>query len=201
MRLFVAIELNDETRQAITAEQNRIQQKIGKRDGGLGGRLRWVRPDHMHLTLAFLGEIATDRVPAIAEVVRQPIDVEPFSMVFGGLGTFPGHGAPRVAWLGLTRGARDVAAVQLQVTTRLKGVGIAPESRPFHPHLTLARWRTSTAADQRRIVAAGPSEEIGHVHVESVTLIHSRLWPAGPTYTALCKGRLRDPGNVPLQSD
>ncbi|PWT83821.1 MAG: RNA 2',3'-cyclic phosphodiesterase [Blastocatellia bacterium] len=201
MRLFVAIELNDETRQAISAEQNRLQEKLGTPASGRTEGLRWVRPEHMHLTLAFLGEIATDRVQTIVEVMQQPIDVEPFSIVFGGLATFPAHGAPRVAWLGLTSGAADVAAVHRHVTRRLEGVGIAPESRSFHPHLTLGRWRASTAADQRRILAAGRSDKIGHVVVETVTLIHSRLSPAGPTYAPLCEARLRDPTSVPLQSD
>jgi RNA 2',3'-cyclic 3'-phosphodiesterase len=198
MRLFVAIELNDETRRAIAAEQTRLRQKLDK---GHGSSLRWVRADHIHLTLAFLGEIAADRVETIVDVMRQPIDADRFSIVFGGLGTFPAHGAPRVVWLGLTAGAREVAVVHRQVATRLDGVGIAPESRAFHPHLTLARWRTSTAADQRRVVAADRSEDVGRIDVEAVTLIHSRLSPAGPTYTPLCEARLRDRASVPLQSD
>src|SRR5262249_22786172 len=106
----------------------------------------------------------------------------------------------RVMWLGLSEGAAEVSAVQQQIAIRLESVGISRESRPFHPHLTLARWRTSTPADRRPILAAAVSQNVGRGEVAAGTLIHSQLSSAGPTYTPLCQARLRDHAGIPLQS-
>jgi 2'-5' RNA ligase len=197
MRLFVAIELGDAARAAITDEQRRLQAAI---DVGSRFALKWVAPARMHLTLAFLGEVANGRVEDVVEAMRQPIDVEPFSMVFGGLGVFPAVGAPRVVWLGVTCGAAAAGDVQRRVAERIRGLGLVRDARTFHPHLTLARWRESRSSDRQRVVDAGRQSAIARVDVDAVALIHSRLSPAGPAYTALCRGPLRGSALPPLQS-
>ena len=67
--------------------------------------LKWIRPEHMHLTLAFLGEIDPLRGAAVVDAMSQPIEAPPFAIAFGGLGVFPPRGAPRVLWLGLVSGS------------------------------------------------------------------------------------------------
>ena len=198
MRLFVAIELDDDARGAVAAEQKRLKSAFGDR---AGSALRWIRPEHMHLTLAFLGELDDSRSHTVVEAIRQPIQGGRFSIVFGGLGVFPSGGAPRVLWLGLVSGAREVGNVQHQVAERLAPLGTAPEPRPFHPHLTLARWRTSGQPDRRRALAADGGRDVARLDVETVALIQSRLSSAGPIYVTLCEGRLGDSAAPPLQSD
>ena len=89
----------------------------------------------------------------------------------------------------------------------MAGHGIALESRPFHPHLTLARWRTSRPSDRRRVEAAD-THDVARIEVRDVSLIRSRLSPAGPTYTVLSRGSLSHgplssgrPGENPKQGD
>ena len=87
---------------------------------------------------------------SVVEAIGQPVQAERFPIVFGGLGLFPPAGAPRVLWLGLTAGARDVIGVQREIAARVTRLGIGLERRPFQPHLTLARWRTSRRSDRQR---------------------------------------------------
>jgi 2'-5' RNA ligase len=196
MRLFIAIELDGHARRAIAGEQARLKAAL---DGDRSG-LRWIRPEQMHLTLAFLGEIDDSRSHVLIEMMRRPIMGEPFPVVFGGLGAFPPRGAPRVLWLGLTSGARQVMNVQQQVSDRVAGLGIPLEPRSFHPHLTLARWRTSRESD-RRLPAPVGRDQVTRLDVEEVALIHSRLSQAGAAYTPLCHSRLGDWADRPLQSE
>jgi 2'-5' RNA ligase len=187
MRLFAAIDLDDDARLAIAAEQKRLMRELAGRESSL----RMVRPELMHLTLAFLGEVEDQRGAAAVEAMRTDLDAAAFDMVFAGLGVFPPHGTPRVLWLGVTAGHDAAVVVQRQIADRLAQVAIAPERRTYHPHLTLARWRTATPADRRAVLAADRGAEIARVHAAAVTLYQSRLGPSGPGYSALARTTLR----------
>ena len=103
MRLFAAVDLSDDARAAIAAEQQRIATDLG----AAARSLRFVRAGQMHLTLAFIGEIAEDRAASIVDVMGNDVARAPFQLVLGGVGTFPPGGAPRVLWLGVVRGAEE----------------------------------------------------------------------------------------------
>jgi 2'-5' RNA ligase len=186
MRLFIAIDLDDAARDAIAAEQKRLKAALGDQRS----TLKWIRPEHMHLTLAFLGELDDGLAQSVVEVIGQPVQADRFAVVFSGLGMFPSGGAPRVLWLGLTAGSREVIGVQREVAERVTRLGIALERRPFHPHLTLARWRTSRPSDRRHVVTADQAHVVARIEVHHISLIHSRLSPAGPTYATLSRGPL-----------
>jgi RNA 2',3'-cyclic 3'-phosphodiesterase len=185
MRLFVAIDLDDVARAAIAQTQRRLAEILDT-----DRSLKWVSPAHMHLTLAFLGEIAEPVVPAIVENLSLNIDARPFTAVFRNLGVFPPRGAPRVLWLGVGDGASDVVGAQRVVADRVADAGVALDRRPFHPHLTLARWRSSRPKDARRALAVGPETPTARVDVDHVTLYQSRLTSAGPVYTSLARATL-----------
>lgn len=185
MRLFAAIDLTDEVRGAIAAEQKRIAAIVGK-----GASLRWVRPAHMHLTLVFLGEVAEAAVPQIVDALSPSFAIARFTAVFDHLGVFPPHGGPRVLWLGVTEGAGETVDLQRQVVQRLERVGVPLEPRPFHPHLTLGRWRNSRPSDARRALEADGQAVVARLPVDGVTLYQSQLGPAGPTHTARVRATL-----------
>jgi 2'-5' RNA ligase len=187
MRLFVAIDLDDDARLGIAAEQKRLMRELAGRESSL----QMVRAEQMHLTLAFLGEVDDVRSAALVAAMGEDVKAAPFAIVFAGLGVFPQRGAPRVLWLGVTRGHHDAMAVQRQIADRLTRVRIEPEQRAYHPHLTLARWRTSTPADRRRALAADRGAEIARVDAAAVTLYQSRLSPSGPSYTVLARAALQ----------
>jgi RNA 2',3'-cyclic 3'-phosphodiesterase len=201
MRLFIAIELDNAARAAIASLQTRLKAALGDERSAL----KWIRPEHMHLTLAFLGELEDGPARSMVEAMGRPVPADRFAIVFGGLGMFPSAGAPRVLWLGVAAGASEVAVVQREVAARVTRRGITLERRPFHPHLTLARWRTSRPSDRRQVVPADWADEVARIEVHQVSLIHSRLSRDGPTYASLAegslsRGRLGDSTGPPLQS-
>jgi 2'-5' RNA ligase len=184
MRLFTAVELTDDARAAIASEQQELATVLG----AAARSLRFVRAGQMHLTLVFIGEIADARAGLIVEVMSADIAQAPFQVVFGGIGTFPGDGAPRVLWLGVVRGGPELVELAAIVARRLAAVGVAVDPRAFRPHLTLARWRERSRAGRPRL--AESADAVARVDVGAVTLYRSRLSAAGPSYTALARARL-----------
>jgi 2'-5' RNA ligase len=198
MRLFVAVDLPDEARQAIAVRQKLWAGPLSKsRDG-----LKLVEPSRMHLTLLFIGEAREGSVLAIVESMNAPASMAPFDVTFGGVGVFPPRGAPRVLWIGITDGAAHLERLQREVAERVRAAGIAFDDRPFHPHLTLGRWRgaergrssavrRSTPERLRRELAVlDRADRIACVRVTRATLYQSRLSSSGPAYTALAHANL-----------
>ena len=186
MRLFVAVDLSDEARDALAVEQKRIASALA----GTKSSVRWVKAEQTHLTLVFLGNVEAARTPAVAEEVSRAVELPPFEMVLEGVGVFPPRGAPRVLWVGASEGAEEVTLLQRELAARVERLGIALEQRPFHPHLTIGRWRESRPPDRDRAIGAARKGALARVQVESATLYESRLSPAGPAYTPLARANL-----------
>jgi 2'-5' RNA ligase len=188
MRLFVAVDLDEASREAIGAEQTRLRRAL---DAEGRTSWKWVRPDRMHLTLVFIGEVDAPAAEAIVTAMRANFDSPAFSLVFAGLGVFPTYGAPKVLWLGVTDGRAAAIALRQRVAGRLAGVGVAPEPRAYHPHLTLARGDSAKPADRRRVAALDRGGAIARIDACAVSVFQSRLSPAGPDYTTLVRTELR----------
>lgn len=144
----------------------------------------------MHLTLAFLGEVADDlpgrlRAPLAATGARHSA----FDVRLGGLGAFPGPGRARVVWVGMEAGAAELRVLQKDVVGALVPAGYVPERRPFSPHLTLARLRTPADAG----AAVGQRFSGRGFRVERFVLFRSVLRPDGPEYTELESFALKAP--------
>jgi 2'-5' RNA ligase len=182
VRLFTAIELTDSARSAIAAEQKRVVQTLG-RDGG---RLRLVKPEQMHLTLVFIGEVDETRGAAIATLMAGDIPIAPFRIAFGGVGAFPARGAPRVLYLDVLEGMQAAIDLHARVALRLAQKDV----RPYHPHLTLGRWRESRPSDRPRASRSPGRAEVAAVDVSGVVLFQSRISSSGPAYTRLAEARL-----------
>jgi 2'-5' RNA ligase len=185
VRLFAAVELSNDTRDAMAAEQKRIAALLGP----AAAALTWIRPDHAHLTLVFLGEVDAAQVPALVDNVGVDIDALPFEIVFSGIGAFPSRGAPRVLWMGISSGEAPLRSLQRALTARVSAQGVVLEDREFHPHLTLARWTRSRPSDRHRALAVGRTRVVGQ-RVEHATLYESRLSSSGATYVPLTRANL-----------
>src|SRR5687768_8134358 len=98
MRLFVAVEIDDEARRVAAATADALQTAIGP-----AFKARWVPPENMHLTVRFVGHVDDDRAPALIDALRRPLDIAPFDLELGACGAFPPSGPLRVLWMGLTR--------------------------------------------------------------------------------------------------
>lgn len=196
MRLFVAVDLPEETKRAIAGEQRRIAAALVRtRDS-----LKLVKPEQLHLTLLFLGEVQEARVPPVIEAMNAAVDLPTFDIAFGGAGVFPPRGAPRVLWIGVTEGAAALISLQTEIAERIRVLGIAFDDRPFQPHLTVGRWRESRSnrlAHGRLRREGGALQESGAVagaRVTCATLYQSRLSPSGPAYMALAHATLTQAG-------
>jgi 2'-5' RNA ligase len=187
MRLFVAIDLDETALETIAGEQKRLMRAFGRSDRSL----RWVRPEQMHLTLVFIGNVEDARGATLVDAMRDDIAVAPFTIGFARIGVFPPHGAPNVLWLGVRRGADETVAVQRIVAERLEKLGVPRERRAYHPHLTLARWRSSRASDRQRVIEANRGDEVARVDVSAVTLYRSHLSSKGSSYEAMTRARLQ----------
>jgi RNA 2',3'-cyclic 3'-phosphodiesterase len=194
MRLFAAVPLNDEVRAAVAAEQRRVLARVP----ALESAVRLVQLDQMHLTLVFIGEVADPQVPSLAAALAEPIPRSSFELIVAGLGMFPPRGTPRVLWIGVTAGGQEVGDLQQLVRSRVTAAGYAVDTKPFHPHLTLARFREGHSTHRRALadLSAAPAP-VARLRVDEVVLFESRL-PAGrgtsgvgPTYTAVAHAVLK----------
>lgn len=131
-RTFIAVDLSQAVRDALTAEIARLTRALPSP--------RWVNPAGMHLTLAFLGELddaqLSEATAAAVEAARQS---HPFTLRLGATGTFGGQRSPRVLWVGVGGDVPQLVALQRELAEALESRGFPHEERPFSPHLTLAR--------------------------------------------------------------
>jgi 2'-5' RNA ligase len=187
MRLFVAADLPDAAREALAAEQTRIKASLA----GSAGIVRWVRPEQSHLTLVFLGEVSDARVAGVVDAVGRNVPGAAFEITLESVGVFPPRGAPRVLWVGVGAGTAPLVELQRRLAERITALGVPLEERPFHPHLTLARWRESRPTDRDRALKAAPRGAIARAVVAGATLYQSRLSSAGPSHIPLARAALR----------
>lgn len=180
MRLFVAVDVDDATRAAVAALTARLQRVLKDAD------IKWVPAANLHVTLQFIGYVDDHTASRIRHALAPPVAVPPFEMRIEDIGVFPPRGGPRVIWCGVADGSSCVGRVQREIERRLvAAASLVPESRPFHAHLTIARYRGSgTAADRRRLEQVRTGR-LGRTAVDRVTLYESRLSPHGPTYVAI----------------
>ncbi len=195
IRTFVAIELNPLVRKALAQVQEDLRSRLQKATGP-EVRIQWVKPESVHLTLKFLGDIPEERVPEIETALARVAGARARCTVdVGGLGAFPDTRAPRVLWVGLSGQVEGVTQLAAAVERALVALGCAPEPKPFNPHLTLARIK-ERSRDIGRALAAGRLLEqvtpVGTVTVNAVALMKSELKPSGAVYTKLCEAPLKE---------
>ena len=183
-RTFIAILLTSEARDAVTAEVERLRPR--------SRAVAWVPRENLHLTLRFLGEQAEERLTdARAALETAAAGGEPFTVGLHGLGAFPGLERPRILWIGIAEGALAVRGLQARLEAGLAERGFPPESRPWHPHLTVGRvfddrrWRREATPALRLAVAQAGSRPVARLLITAISLMKSDLGTGGARYTAL----------------
>jgi 2'-5' RNA ligase len=127
-RLFVALDLPASVKQSL--------EPLAK---GLGD-VRWLSPDQQHLTLRFIGDVDNGALHDVAEALAT-VPAQPFQLTLKGLGHFPPRGEPRVLWVGVERN-EELAALKRRIDRALREADVAPETRKFAPHVSIARMRS-----------------------------------------------------------
>jgi len=183
LRSFVAVEIPSSIRQALGALQAKLRGS---------GEVKWVRPESIHLTLKFLGEIQPEAVAEIRETLGEVTRRhEPFSVRVSGVGCFPGLSQPRVVWVGLSGDGGRLRSLQGDVESAMERLGFPKEERPFRPHLTLGRVRSPRGRDLLVArIRALEETELGEFTVRSVVQFQSELHPSGARYTPLWEALL-----------
>jgi 2'-5' RNA ligase len=179
-RTFIAVPLPRRVREAAGALQGLLK--------GQGGRLKWVRPDGMHLTLKFLGDVDPARVPEIEQALAAAAgSAAPFTLDVRGIGVFPGMRKPRVLWMGVKGQLDLLSALQVAVESELVRIGFPAEQRPFRAHLTLARIKVPIRLSlPPEILSKAEGMGSGAFTVERICVFRSELKPAVAVYTQLC---------------
>jgi 2'-5' RNA ligase len=183
-RLFIAIELSDEMKASLA----KVVSLLNRRSQSA---VRWTDVANLHLTLKFLGDTPSQRVPELTQAIEQASQgIPPFTLELGNPGAFPNNLQPRVLWVGLAGDYSTLARLQQRVEDACEALGFPREGRRFVPHLTLGRVRDTVPDAGRRqvgeMLATCRVEPAGQ-QVESVCLVRSTLTPQGPVYTRLAQ--------------
>lgn len=194
MRAFIAVNIPLEVKGNLQEEIGRLRTLIR------GGPVRWVRPEGIHLTLKFLGEISNSNLGEIGQVLEREVNRHPFfTLRVGGFGCFPNRRRPRVLWIGITEENGTLAQVQTAIEEKLVPLGFGKEGRPFHPHLTLGRVRRNISMSELPQLQDAVDEfvvgQIGHFEVSELHLIRSILRPSGAEYSTLMEFPLGSKGD------
>jgi len=181
-RLFVAACLPEEIKPALRAASGTLR--------GAASRAAMVHPDLFHLTLRFIGEVTPEQASAYADGLRPLVSaLAPLELVAGGLGAFPSLRRPSVLWAGVRAVSGDLSAVQGAAEACAVAIGLPPEAKLFHPHLTLGRVRDphglAPLLDAFAELAAAAPGFGGAFSAPAVALFQSELNPGGAVYTRL----------------
>ncbi len=179
IRTFIAIELPEKIIYTISKVQEEIK--------SYGLKIRWVRPENIHLTLKFLGDIKTADTEKVARAVSESATGYPaLSLAVKGIGVFPGIKKPRVLWLGISKQLDLLTALQKTLDEKLEAMGFPKEKRPFRGHLTLGRIKSiidpKTLHDVLKEFIQFESEPF---FADKIILYKSDLKPKGAVYTKL----------------
>lgn len=179
MRLFVAADLPDAVRARLGAAQRDL--------AALPFEVRWTRPEGIHLTFTFLGEVPAEGVDGIRAALRSSgcRDRAPVALAARGVGVFPDRGRPRVVWAGVIGDLESAHGVKRAIDEALAPLGRAPEERPFRPHLTLGRIAGAQSGDWRGILERHAQDDFGAFEMRACVLFESHLGSGGARYRAI----------------
>jgi len=183
VRSFIAIELPDELKLGLVQLQARL--KLDKQPG-----VKWVDPYSVHLTLKFLGSVPIDRIGDITRAIEEAAQgIPPFHLEVKNLGVFPNLRRVQVAWVGISGQLDKLGQLQQGIESNLARLGFAPESRPFTPHLTLARLRQQVSQEERQrfgqLIVGTKFEVVYAIEVDAISLMRSQLTREGAIYSRI----------------
>jgi 2'-5' RNA ligase len=184
VRAFVALRPSEAQRTAIADGVRRLRGDHPE----WARQLRFVRPDQVHLTLAFLAALPVGNVETLLDAARRAAAaLAPFVWRLRGLGGFPRPDRARVVWLDVDVGREDVLALGAALRAELIDAGLPVEDRPFHPHLTLGRVRRGTIALPSEGAPDALNIDGGEARTDVVEVVRSDLGESGARHTILAR--------------
>jgi RNA 2',3'-cyclic 3'-phosphodiesterase len=184
VRLFVALEIPSEVRGNLDALMKELR-ALETPDSPKAGKMRWVRRENLHVTLKFIGAAPPEKLDAILNTLSCVASPHIVEVRFRGLGFFPNEKRARVFWAGV-EGTPNLATLAGDVDVQLAKAGFPRETRPYSPHLTLARLEPpGVAREFQAAVQKNAAREFGALRTAEFQLIESRLKSTGAEYTTL----------------
>ena len=194
IRAFLAVELSQELRAELAVLQQELKQRI-EPEMTRDVRISWVQPAKIHLTIKFFGDMDEQVIGPLLGAIEQAVGSQSSVIVpLERLGAFPRPHSPRVLWVGPSenweRGieGKRVAEIHGAIEQACEGLGFLRETKPFSPHLTLARIKAGERHVGVALAKSGVLDRplpLGSLAVESVVLMKSELRPTGSVYTKL----------------
>jgi 2'-5' RNA ligase len=186
-RLFIAAELPQNIKAELVETQARLRRT--------NLPVSWSSAGSMHLTLRFLGDTSVALIPNLDQAMRTALAPHSaMALRLQGVGAFPNNRRPNVVWVGVSGALAALQHAQADIEAALGSLGIAPDPRPFRPHLTLGRLRREASSEQQRrlgdAIQSLPPPKSLEWAVERVVLFRSELHSSGPTYTEIVDCRL-----------
>jgi len=183
LRLFVAIPVPDAVREKMICVQNELQPLAPH------GAVRWTKPEQFHLTLRFLGNVASGRVADLQNSIRAACaGVPALPLRALGVGFFPSARAPRVVWIGVNDDDHHLLGLQRKIEGAVKPFTMEAGTEHFAGHLTLGRFKRSRGLEIRNLASRAKEMEqltFGEWTAETVELVRSELSKIGTTHSVL----------------
>lgn len=176
MRAFIAIELPANIKDSVLKIQDKLKIALPK--------VSWVKPENLHFTLKFLGEISDKQQESINQIIREVAGtITDFKIKLESLGAFPNVSRARIIWVGSEQVPEELKQIVEQLETKIAKLGIPKEERPFRAHITIGRIK-------HNLIPSVLEKEVGKINnlefnARGITLFQSTLGRLGPTYTAL----------------
>ena len=184
IRTFIAIHVHETVQKKIADFQNRLKP--------YGGDIRWVRPESIHVTLKFLGDVDAEQIRLIAESIKMSVSTAgSFDISVKGTGVFPNVQRPRVLWVGIDKGSEELKDLAEKIEEVCSEFGFKRERRAYSAHLTIGRVRSPKGIDPLIETLHTIGFEGGLYHVEEIAVMKSDLLKTGAVYTALHQIKLQ----------
>ncbi len=184
VRTFIAIELPETITRELGSTISRLKARVDSPD------IKWVSSASIHVTLKFLGDVPASRIDEIGQSLKSTCAAfSPMHLIVGSLGAFPSLLHPRIAWAGLDGDIETLCLLARRIDAALASLGYSPESRPFAPHLTLARVRQEASGRVRaslgEALASTAVQRVPSFDALSASVMRSQLTPRGAIYARL----------------
>lgn len=185
MRLFIASPLTEKIEETLTELIFDLKQK--------GGRIKWVNPKNIHLTLKFLGDTDEKLVEPIKKAIEETaLRHNKIESTINSVGVFPNLNRPRVIWAGLSEGFEELKSLARDTENEMARLGFEKERRPFKSHLTLGRVKDGSGLQELTGAIKNYEFMPQKMTFDRIILFKSTLTRSGPIYDRLFEAGLAE---------
>ncbi len=183
VRVFIAITIDESIKSKVSELQNLLKKSSAD--------VKWVKPQNLHLTLHFLGNVEEEKLPRYYQALENSVSsISPFLLRFEGLGVFPERGSPRVLWVGVKGGEKQYIRLHQELSSSLGQALLLKEKEikkdKISPHLTLGRVRSKKGQDSlMKVFRENKNFYGGEMKIQELHFVKSSLTSTGPIYTTL----------------